>query len=212
MRKLDKENPSPIRSMESQVPLTSVRLVFPLTDAETGETRDVIVKKLVNTAFFRNKDTGRTHWKRVIPGLNLVVPWPKLQPTEKKNYDVDTLRMEVETRTFVPTLLRPPMPGSVIDELRNKFSKFRTRHDPEYVEAKMQEDRDAEARKQLSAEMRTPLQEINRKERKLRRAKGKGKLTSEMLERLGRAIARKKELALGPAEPPASMEGAALAA
>ena len=212
MQKIEKDNPSPIRTIERQVPLTSVRLVFPLTDPDTGETRDVIVKKLINTAFFRSKDTGRTHWKRMIPGLNLVVPWPKVQPEEKKNYDVDTLRMEVETRTFVPTLLRPPMPGSVIDELRNKFSKFRTRHDPEYIEAKMQEDRDAEARKKQSAEMRTPLKEINRKERKLRRAKGKGELTSEMLEHIGRAIARKKELALGPAEPPAPIEGAALAA
>jgi len=205
----EKEDQRPVRNVEGPVSLTSVRLVFPLTDTESGETRDVIVKKLVNTAFFHSKETGRTHWKRVIPGLNIVVPWPKQDPIEKKDYDADTLRLDVESRTFVPTLLRPPMPSSVIDELRNKYSKFRTRHDPEYIEAKMQEDREAEARKKQVAEMRTPLKEINRRERKLKKAKGKGTLTAEMLEQIGRLIARKKQLTLGPLE--ASTEGAAVA-
>lgn len=45
----------------------------------------------------------------------------------------DTLRLEIDTSTWTPTLLRAPLPGSVIDELRGKYSVFRTRHDPEYM-------------------------------------------------------------------------------
>lgn len=200
----------PVRSIEQPVPLTSVRLVYPLTDAETGETRDVIIKKLVNTSFYHDRETKATYWKRVIPGLNISIPWPKQTPKEHKDYDCDTLRLDVEVRSFVPTLLRPPMPSTVIDELRNKYSKFRTRHDPEYIEAKMQEDREKEEKKKQEKLMRTPLQDLNRKERRKKKAKGKGKLTPQMLERIGRVIAQKKQLALDAAG--VSQEGAAVAA
>ena len=105
----------------------------------------------------------------------------------------------MEVKNFVPTLLTPPMPGSVIDELRNKYSVFRTRHDPEYIAAKMKEDEEKEAAKKLSEQMRTPLKEVNRKERKLRKAKGKGKLTREMLEKIGQVIAKKRQIALDAA-------------
>jgi large subunit ribosomal protein L24 len=212
MQKMEQSD-VPVRSMEAPVPLASVRLVYPLTDTETGETRDVIVKKLVNTAFFHSKALGRAFWKRMIPGLNVVVPWPKLPEAEKKDHDCDTLRLDVETRTFVPTLLRPPMPESIIDELRNKYSKFRTRHDPEYIEAKMQEDREAEEQKKRVAEVRTPLKDVHRRERKLKKAKGKGKLTPEMLEHLGKTIAQNKQLVVEPAaSSTSSIEGATLAA
>lgn len=135
----------------------------------------------------------------MIPGLNVKVPWPKKERKEQKDFASDTLRLEVEIRSFVPTLLRPPMPGSVIDELRNKFSKFRTRHDPEYIEAKIREDQEIEGKKRTIEEMRTPLKEINRRERKLRKVKGKGTLTKEMLERIGRVIAKKRQLAFDAA-------------
>jgi large subunit ribosomal protein L24 len=196
MRNIDDQDDRSVRAMPKPVPLTSVRLVYPLTDTETGQTRDVIVKKLVNTSFFHDRANSSTHWKRVIPGLNIIVPWPKQEPKEPKDNACDTLRVEVEARTFVPTLLRPPMPGSIIDELRNKYSKFRTRHDPEYIEARMQEDREAEAKKMQIEKMRTPLKDINRKERKLRRANDKGTLTPDMLERIGRVIAQKRQLIL----------------
>jgi large subunit ribosomal protein L24 len=169
------------RSVEKPVPLSSVRLIFPLTDPETGVTRDVIVKKLI------------------IPGLNIKVPWPRTQPKEHEDYAADTLRVDVEVKNFVPTLLTPPMPGSVIDELRNKYSVFRTRHDPEYIAAKMKEDEEKDAAKKLSEQMRTPLKEVNRRERKLKKAKGKGKLTKEMLEKIGQVIAKKRQMALDAA-------------
>jgi large subunit ribosomal protein L24 len=189
----------PIRTIPQPISLSKVRLVFPLTDPDTGFTRDVIVKKLINGPMWFDRHTGKQKWSRIIPGLGIKVPWPKVEPKEHKDHAVDTLRMDVETRTFVPTLLRPPMPSSVIDELRNKYSVFRTRHDPEYIAEKTKEDEAKEARKKLSEEMRTPLKEINRKLRKMRKQKGKGELTMEMLEKLGQIIANKRELSLGAA-------------
>ncbi|KUJ12017.1 uncharacterized protein LY89DRAFT_593978 [Mollisia scopiformis] len=187
----------PIRTIEKPVPLASVRLVYPLSDPETGVTRDVIIKKLKNGPIFHDRHLNKTKWSRIVPGLNIVIPWPKTPPKEHKDGPNDTLRIDVEQQTYVPSLLRPPMPGSVIDELRNKFSKFRTRHDPEYIEAKLAEDRAVEEKKKQAAEMRTPLKEINRRERKLRKAKGKGKLSTEMLERIGHIIAKKRGLTMG---------------
>lgn len=183
-----------VRTIEKPVPFNSVRLVFPLHDPKTNVTRDVIVKKIVNGGIFYDRHLKITRWQRYIAGLDIRIPWPKKDPKEYKDTPSDTLRLEVEAKTFVPTLLRPPMPGSVIDELRNKYSKFRTRHDEEYIEAKIKEDQEKEEKKKMIEQMRTPLKEVHRRERKMRKAKGKGKLTSQMLERIGEIIAKKKQL------------------
>jgi len=187
-------------TIEKPVPLTTIRLIHPLTNNETGEIRDVIVKRLVKGKLFVDRHSGITIQKRYIPlpsGKLLWVPWPAKEPISRPEYDGDTLRLEVEQKTFVPTLLGPPMPGSIIDELRNKYSVFRTRHEPEYIEKKKQEDIEEEKKKRLDRLMvRTPLKEINRKERKLRRAKGKGTLTKSMLERIGWVVDAKRQLAL----------------
>jgi large subunit ribosomal protein L24 len=196
-----------IRTTEKPVSLNSVRLVYPLTDTESGVTRDVIVKKVVHSKIWFEKHSGTAHWSRIIPGLDIKIPWPKKEPREENDQPDDTLRIDVETKTFVPTLLRPPMPGTVIDELRNKFSIFRTRHDPEYIAAKEEEDRLKEEKKKMSEQMRTPLKEANRRERKANRAKGKGKLTPDMLEKIGRLVAQKRQLAMDAAG--VSKEGAA---
>lgn len=153
----------------------------------------MIVKKLIGTNFWFDRHGGRSYWSRVIPGLNIKVPWPKKEPVEKVDYPIDTPRLDVETKTFVPMLLSPPMPRSVIDELRNKYSVFRTRHEPEYIAQKKAEDAEKEAKKKQIEEMRTPLKEINRKLRKLRKQKGKGKLTEDMLEKIGQIIANGKQ-------------------
>ncbi|KAH6674492.1 hypothetical protein B0J14DRAFT_617202 [Halenospora varia] len=213
---IQKEDPDqrPIRTIEKPVPIRNVRLVYPLTDETTGQTRDVIVKTLINSKIWHSREGG-SQWHRIIPGLNIKVPWPKKEPTVYEDQPIDTLRLEVETKTFVPTLLTPPMPRSVIDELRNKFSVFRTRHEPEYIEAKMAEDKEKEEKKKMAALMRTPLKEVNRRERKLRKAKGKGKLTPEMLETIGRMIATKKKLvmdAAGVSQETAAPEPVAVAA
>lgn len=200
MQTAEESDKRPIRSMEKPVPFSSVRLVFPLNDPATGTTRDVIVKKIVNGGIWHDRHLNQTRWQRYIAGLDIKIPWPKKEPKEYKDNPSDTLRLDVEVKSFVPTLLRPPMPGSVIDELRNKYSKFRTRHDLEYIEAKIKEDQEKELKKQSIKEMRTPLKEIHRRERKARKARGKGKLTEEMLERIGQVIAKKKQLMIGATE------------
>ncbi|TVY55913.1 54S ribosomal protein L40, mitochondrial [Lachnellula cervina] len=202
----DEQDTRPIRTMEKPVSVKSVRLVYPLTDAETGITRDVIVKKVVTSGMWFDKHKGTATWSRIIPGLDIKIPWPKKESVKNKDEPDDTLRIDVETKTFVPTLLRPPMPGSVIDELRNKFSVFRTRHEPEYIAAKEEEDRLKEERKRTSKQMRTPLKEANRLERKAKKALGKGKLTEEMLEKIGELVSQKRQLAMEAAG--VSKEGA----
>ena len=186
----------PIRSIEKPISISAVKLVVPLPDETTGAVRDVIVRDVVNGNIYYNRHTGKKRWTRYIAGLNTPIPWPKGQPKEKADYDCDTLRMDVEARTFVPTLLKPPMPGGVIDELRNKYSIFRTRHEDSYIMQKLAEEEAKEAKKRSVKEMMTPVNELNKKLRKERKAKGKGVLTEEMLAKIGEVIEKKKVAAL----------------
>ena len=176
--------------MPTTIPLSAVRLVHPLRDEETGVTRDVVIQKLKPTRISYDRPTRKLSWIRVVPGLNVEIPWPKTDEPEKKDYDCDTLRIDVEEKTFVPTLLRPPVPESVINELRNQYSKFRTRHTEEYIAEKEAEEALKQARKDSVETMITPLQELNRQQRDARRARGQPELTDEMLERIGEVMAR----------------------
>ncbi|KAI9829066.1 MAG: hypothetical protein M1832_000089 [Thelocarpon impressellum] len=199
MIKDEEPDKRPVRSIEAALPLSSVRLVHPLTDASTGQTRDVIVKTLVNGRVWFDRHSGTQRWSRYIAGLDIKIPWPKKEAKQQSEHDVDTLRAEVEARTWVPTLLRPPMPPSVIDELRNKFSRFRDRHDPEYIAAKTAED-EAEREQQAGTAMVTPLKEAKRRARRERKSVGKGVLSTDMLERIGEVMARNGRVS--PVPPP----------
>lgn len=145
-----------------------------------------------------------------MPGQNIKIPWPKLEPKEKPEYAGDTLRIDMEERTFVPTLLRPPMPEQVIDELRNRYSKFRTRHTAEYIAEKEAEEAEKKARKKAADAMLLPIQEYNRRMRELRRARGQPVLTEGMLEKIGQIIAQnlaRRQAAARPAPQPARVAG-----
>lgn len=137
--------------------------------------------------------TGEKRWSRIVPGLNVEIPWPEKQEPDLKDHKCDTLRLEVENKTFVPTLLRPPMPESVIDELRHRYSRFRTRHDPEYVARLEAQEQEKQDRRKLMDGMRTPLQEYHRAERDRKKKKGKPRLSVEMLERIGEVMAKNME-------------------
>lgn len=181
---------SPVRTVEAGMPLSSVRLVYPVPDPNTGIPRDVIVERMaVRRSEERSFDSSDwpPKWDRVIPGLEIVVPWPAREKPEEKDNDIDTLRIVTEERTWVPTLLRPPMPPSVIEELRNKYSKFRDRHDDEYIAKKMQKDADDEGQRKLTS-MMTPLQELHAKLRRERIARGKPKLSEDQLAKIGETI------------------------
>lgn len=194
------EAPS-VHSVELGIPLIHVRLVHALVDPETGAKRDVIVQKIAMGNVFHDHHNGVTKWSRFIPGLDIRIPWPKKTPTEQADQPPDTLRIDVEAKTWVPTLLRPPMPPSIIDELRNKYSVFRDRHDDEFIEAKMKEDEEKKARLRLET-MTTPTMEAQRKEKKERRGMGKrARLTEEQLAKIGEVMARTKGLDLSSLPP-----------
>lgn len=178
----------PIRTLEAPLPLSALRLVHPLPHPETGELRDVVMKEL------KRGTTRRGKAVRYIAGVNprIFVPFPEKEVVEHEDHDIDTLRIEVEEKTFVPSLLRPPMPRTIIDELRNKYSKFRERHDEDFVARKVKEDEEAAASKRTIELMRTPLKETLRKERMAKRALGKPQLSEEMLARIGEIMAAKR--------------------
>lgn len=170
-----------VRSMEAPVSISAVRLVYPFPHPDTGIVRDVIIKHLIADSNIR-----------YIPGLGTRIPWPAKEPEKHEDHDDDTLRMEVEAQTWVPTLLRPPMPSSVIDELRNKYSVFRNRHDEEYIAKKKAEDAETQRRKSMGAMMRTPIKQLNRKERAENRARGKPELSEDVLARIGEVMTAKQ--------------------
>lgn len=154
--------------------------------------RDVVIKELR-----RNKNPPKrstdSRPRRYIAGLDppTMIPYPEKEPEEFEDNDIDTLRIEVEERTWVPTLRRPPMPPSIIDELRNKYSKFRDRHDDSFIAKKLREDEEAAEKKKTSAKkMMTPLKELHRKERAEKKARGKPQLSEETLQKIGEVMAR----------------------
>ncbi|KAK4228971.1 hypothetical protein QBC38DRAFT_132996 [Podospora fimiseda] len=182
----------PVEQVGSAVPLSAVRLVHPITDPKTGAVRDAIIRELKPIEIDHDRPTRTTTWERLVPGLNIKIPWPPKQDPVYEDHPADTLRIDVEEHTFVPTLLRPPMPEVVIDELRSKYSKFRTRHTPEYVAKIAKQEAAKKARQKSVNSMLLPLQEYNRKLRVIRRARGQPVLTNEMLEKIGEVIAKNK--------------------
>ena len=170
---------------EMSVPVEHVSLVYPLPDPKTGKLRDTVIDRVVQLGKSRD---------RLVPGSNIVIrarPKPKEQEDEE-SYPADTPTASVDEETFNPPLLFPPMPTSVIDELRFKYSKFRTRHDYEYLEEKRKEDEKIEARKELGKTMRTPLQELAELRAKQKEA-AKKELTDEQLAQIGAIMSQEKE-------------------
>ncbi|GAO48159.1 hypothetical protein SAICODRAFT_22316 [Saitoella complicata NRRL Y-17804] len=103
---------------------SDVRLVAELPDAE-GNVRKVIVKKIKRGPLYYDKNFGRLTWSRIIPGENKTLPWPRKAPEIDKNHPQNTPTAIVEGSTWVPTLHTSPIPESVRDELRNKYSKYK---------------------------------------------------------------------------------------
>ncbi|KAL8397740.1 hypothetical protein RB594_004445 [Gaeumannomyces avenae] len=196
-----KANGNSTAPYHSSLPVSAVRLVHPMRDPETGETRDVVIRELVARDRVYDRPTGRREWNRMVPGLNVLIPWPERAREEHEDQPSDTLRIEVEKRTYVPTLSAPPMPAAVVDELRNRFSKFRTRHTDEYVAAKQAEVDAKKARAAgLADTMLTPIQEYNRVQRERRAATPPPVLTEAMLEKIGEVMERNRTRAAAAAE------------
>ncbi|KKA21506.1 KOW motif domain protein [Rasamsonia emersonii CBS 393.64] len=151
-------------AVELPIPIDDVRLVVALEDSVTGNLRDVLVEHVYGGEPFLERPYGSTtpRHTRYIAGENIEIPWPAEDKAPQfRDEPWDTLRMEVETPTWVPSLLHPPFESSILDELRNKYSKYRTRHDPEWVEAKKLEDYKEEYLK--SRTLLTPKGELRAK-------------------------------------------------
>ncbi|TEA19555.1 hypothetical protein C8034_v009389 [Colletotrichum sidae] len=202
-RKL-KDGTAPTQNVAMDIPISSIRLVHPIVDPETGVARDVIIRKLVHDRVRTAKTIRLRSWDRRVPGANIIIPWPKADKKEEPDeMAADTPREHVLEETYIPRLLEAPMPLEVIDELRNKYSVFRTRHTDEYVA--QAERREAEKRSLRnptaagSKSSRTAVQEFNRQQRDERRRRGKPSLTPEMLEKIGEVIAKNKAQVLNAA-------------
>ncbi|KAJ5625947.1 hypothetical protein N7510_002256 [Penicillium lagena] len=124
------------------IPIDDIRHVIALQDPKTGLIEDWIVEHAYAAGPFveRHPDSTTPKFTRYVLGEDIEIPWPVENIPPAKDGQWDTTRMEADTDTWVPSLAHPPFPSSIIDELRNKFSKFRTRHDPEYVRLKVEED------------------------------------------------------------------------
>ena len=202
MRKIDRSELK-VRPTNMPIPLRDVRLVAALPQPDTGELRDVVVKelKLSKRTFAQSK--GEDPPTRAIAGVHppIEIPYPaKPEEPDYEEADCDTYRIEVEERTFAPSLRAPPMPPPLIDELRGKYSKFRTRHDEEYMQRKEEEARMEKVRKEASSRrMLTPLQEWRAQRRKERRERGWPGLDEDAMERIGEAMERNLRIEDGKA-------------
>jgi len=126
------------------LPQKNVRLV--ITSPKDGQ--DIIVDKMI--VHLENHE-GKQIMRRRIPGtLEDIDVGKELAKEEEENqndgeYGVrDTFTIDMEKYTWTATLDQPPFPAKIIDELRSKYSKFRTRHDEAFVEKLVALDEKAE--------------------------------------------------------------------
>lgn len=154
----------------------------------------MIIRQLRHSNVRRDRLTKTTEWDRYVPGLNTIIPWPEKTDPEEKQTKADTAREAVQEATFVPTLLRAPMPDTLINELRNQYSRFRTRHETWYIEKKVAEEEAKKAAKKAADTMLTPADEFNRQRKTARKALGQPMLTEAMLERIGAQMVKSKAI------------------
>lgn len=131
-----------VMTQSMPVPIDNIRLVIALEDPNTQEISDHIIEHAYagKPYFERPVWSKLPRFSRYVSGLDIEIPWPHEEEPEIKDYEVDTTRYEVDITSWTPTLESAPFPSSVLDELRNKYSRFRTRHDPEYVREKVIEE------------------------------------------------------------------------
>lgn len=180
----------PIRTMELPIPLSAVRLVYPLPNPELGSLRDVIIAELRRSS---NGERSLGYGGRYVAGTEprIYIPFPEKPIEENMEYEIDTLRIEVEEKTWTPTLFQPPMPTSVIDELRNKYSIFRDRHDEGYIRKRDRLASELENERSEKKElMLTPLEEYHRMKVLEKSRIVQKPLDNEILSNIGELMAR----------------------
>lgn len=147
------EMPNPTRLSELPIAIHHLQLVAALPDPHTGRLRDfhLPASRIGHHPGPRPLPDGtsidepyRFLKGTQVPGTPLaetgiVIPMPPRgnssagEPEAETQHD-DTPLDDYFERSWTPELLNPPMPLEVLDELRGKYSKFRTRHEPWFVE------------------------------------------------------------------------------
>lgn len=199
MRKENQDN-RPIVQQSMPIPWDELKLVYPLRDQTTGNFEDVVLDKVdLRVAGWVEHKNGLRKYamgQRFLPGTKTPLPWPAVEdPQKPEGYDDDTLRISVDETTHRPYLLQPPMPMSIIDELRNKYSIFRSRHEPAYIAQKQAQDRAAQHKQNLARLVSTPLAELKEQQRQEKLANPL-ELTEEQLARIGEVMAQEKQNAI----------------
>jgi large subunit ribosomal protein L24 len=133
---------TPFTAYPKPLLIKDIALVVPLRDRATRKVKDTVVKHLRGGAPFPKPTYGSAtpRHTRYIAGHDIPIPWPEDETPEKKDEDSDTLRIDVDDVSFSPSVDHIPMPESLIDELRNKYSRTRKVHTEEYIQQKMKED------------------------------------------------------------------------
>lgn len=124
------------------VPIDHIRHVIAMHDPDTNTTKDTIVEHvhMGPPMIERPQWSKLPKFSRYVSGNDLEMPWPSEEQPQIDDGEWDTLRFYADEVTWTPSLRKPPFPSTVLDELRNKYSRFRTRHDPEYVREKIVEE------------------------------------------------------------------------
>lgn len=181
------------------ISIGDVRLVHPITDPKTGVTKDTIIKELKGIGADMQSENMTLdrweygqRWDRVVPSLNIIIPWPEVKVPKFETHARDTRREAVEDRSFYYNLVSAPMPSTVLDELRNKFSRFRTRHEGWYVAKKEHEEAIKNKKAQTMQSMMSPADELHALNKAKKAAAKEPELSNEMLEKLGQIIAETK--------------------
>ena len=189
---------APVQTSEMPIPFRAVRLVYPLPDPSTGIPRDVILKNVVARRRYFDVYENKEVFERWLEPQHIRIPWPEKKEPNYVDEAGDTLRKQTEEETFLPTLLGPPMPMDVIDELRNRFGKHRTRHDEEYIARKEAEDAAVEVEKQRrDAILPRGARNIARRGRATAPRDREHVLPDGIAAQIGQHLASKRELSSG---------------
>ncbi|KAG5520159.1 hypothetical protein PMAC_001236 [Pneumocystis sp. 'macacae'] len=127
-----KDMPNAVIEIPMFMHYSNVRLIGEIPGEKYGIKKLVAVKHINRGKLFYNKDRKILTWRRWVVGENKFLPWPINLPKNEaeqeqryKEYKIDTKIADVQKKTFIPTLYSPPIPLSIEDELRNKYSKYR---------------------------------------------------------------------------------------
>jgi large subunit ribosomal protein L24 len=164
-------------------------------DSSNNLVKEVIIDKVEMRYERHNKVWG---WHRYIPLTERRINTFKAKKDDDDEVDDpynddDTLLIQTEEPTFIPPLTSTPMPSSVIDELRGKYSAFRIRHTDEYLEDKAKTLQKSERRMQtMERGMKTPMAELRERRKQLAQEEEmKRELSDEVLSKIGMAMAEK---------------------